>query len=149
MTKELFVLSDRVIGRVVQGDRARMAFTPDEAWRKIRGAYPLSLSRQLAALQRQHDVVSTQVGAFYRTTKSCSIAGRGNSRTGGTEMAKREIDLDRQRRPWPEWSEFVDLPGVVAVCARRSLPLVKQGFGAATSGRALGHQGSDVLNRSR
>ena len=44
MSKELLVLlSDRVIGRVTQDDRARLSFIYDEAWRDIRGAYPLSL----------------------------------------------------------------------------------------------------------
>jgi HipA-like protein len=44
MSKELCVLlSGRVIGRVIQDDRAKLTFTYDDAWRDVRGSYPLSL----------------------------------------------------------------------------------------------------------
>lgn len=62
MSKELFVLlSDRVIGRVTQDDRARLSFIYDEAWRDVRGAYPLSLSMPLAAIEHRHDAVSAYI----------------------------------------------------------------------------------------
>lgn len=62
MSKELFVLlSDRVIGRVTQDDRARLSFIYDEAWRDIWGAYPLSLSMPLAAIEHRHDEISAYI----------------------------------------------------------------------------------------
>lgn len=62
MSKELLVLlSDRVIGRVTQDDRARLSFIYDEAWRDIRGAYPLSLSMPLAAIEHRHDEISAYI----------------------------------------------------------------------------------------
>jgi serine/threonine-protein kinase HipA len=58
MSKELIVLlSDRPIGRVIQGERGRLTFTYDEGWRDLRGAYPLSLSMPLAALEHPHDKI--------------------------------------------------------------------------------------------
>lgn len=62
MSKELFVLlSDRVIGRVTQDDRTRLSFNYDEAWRDVRGAYPLSLSMPLAAIEHRHDAISAYI----------------------------------------------------------------------------------------
>lgn len=62
MSKELFaLLSDRVVGRVFQDNRGRLSFTYDEAWREIRGAYPLSLSMPLAALEHGHDAISAYI----------------------------------------------------------------------------------------
>lgn len=62
MSRELFVLlSDRVIGRVAQDDRARLSFNYDEAWRDVRGAYPLSLSMPLAAIEHRHDAISAYI----------------------------------------------------------------------------------------
>lgn len=58
MSKELVVLlSGRPSGRVVQDARGRLTFTYDEAWRETRGAYPLSLSMPLAALEHPHDKI--------------------------------------------------------------------------------------------
>jgi len=58
MSKELIVLlSDRPVGRVIQGERGLLTFTYDEAWRDLRGAYPLSLSMPLAALEHPHDKI--------------------------------------------------------------------------------------------
>lgn len=62
MSKELHVLlSNRVIGHVVQDARGRLSFTYDEAWREVRGAYPLSLSMPLAALEHGHDEISAYI----------------------------------------------------------------------------------------
>ena len=62
MSKKLFVLlSGRAIGRVAQDDRGKLSFTYDEAWRDIRGAYPLSLSMPLAALEHRHDAISSYI----------------------------------------------------------------------------------------
>ncbi|HVI98275.1 MAG TPA: type II toxin-antitoxin system HipA family toxin [Sphingomonas sp.] len=62
MSKELFVLlSNRVVGRVIQDDRGKLSFTYDEAWRDIRGSYPLSLSMPLAALEHRHDEISAYI----------------------------------------------------------------------------------------
>lgn len=62
MSKELHVLlSNRVIGRVAQDVRGRLSFTYDEAWREVRGAYPLSLSMPLAALEHDHDEISAYI----------------------------------------------------------------------------------------
>lgn len=59
MSKELSVLlSNRVVGRVIQDDRGKLSFTYDEAWRDVRGSYPLSLSMPLAALEHRHDEIS-------------------------------------------------------------------------------------------
>ena len=58
MTKELAVLlSDRAIGRVNQDERGKLSFTYDPAWRDTPGAYPLSLSMPLAALEHPHDKI--------------------------------------------------------------------------------------------
>ncbi|HWK66352.1 MAG TPA: type II toxin-antitoxin system HipA family toxin [Rhizobiaceae bacterium] len=62
MSKELFVLlSNRVVGRVIQEDRGKLSFTYDEAWRDIRGSYPLSLSMPLAALEHRHNEISAYI----------------------------------------------------------------------------------------
>ncbi|OJU15152.1 MULTISPECIES: type II toxin-antitoxin system HipA family toxin [unclassified Sphingomonas] len=62
MSKELFVLlSDRVVGRVTQDDRARFSFIYDEGWRDVRGTYPLSLSMPLAAIEHRHEAISAYV----------------------------------------------------------------------------------------
>lgn len=62
VSKELFVLlSNRVVGRVIQKDRGKLSFTYDEAWRDIRGSYPLSLSMPLAALEHRHDEISAYI----------------------------------------------------------------------------------------
>lgn len=62
MSKDLFVLlSNRVVGRVIQDDRGKLAFTYDESWRDIRGSYPLSLSMPLAALKHRHDAISAYI----------------------------------------------------------------------------------------
>lgn len=62
MSKELFVLlSNRVVGRVIQDDRGKLSFTYDEAWRDIRGSYPLSLSMPLAALEHRHNEISAYI----------------------------------------------------------------------------------------
>jgi serine/threonine-protein kinase HipA len=58
VTKELAVLlSDRAIGRVNQDERGKLSFTYDPAWRDTPGAYPLSLSMPLAALEHPHDKI--------------------------------------------------------------------------------------------
>ena len=58
MTKELAVLlSDRAIGRVNQDERGKLSFTYDPAWRDTPGAYPLSMSMPLAALEHPHDKI--------------------------------------------------------------------------------------------
>lgn len=58
MTKELVVLlSDRAIGRVNQDERGKLSFTYDPAWRDTPGAYPLSMSMPLAALEHPHDKI--------------------------------------------------------------------------------------------
>jgi serine/threonine-protein kinase HipA len=62
VSKELFVLlSNRVVGRVIQEDRGKLSFTYDEAWRDIRGSYPLSLSMPLAALEHRHNEISAYI----------------------------------------------------------------------------------------
>jgi len=62
VSKELFVLlSDRVVGRVTQDDRARFSFIYDEGWRDVRGTYPLSLSMPLAAIEHRHEAISAYV----------------------------------------------------------------------------------------
>lgn len=62
MSKDLFVLlSDRVVGRVTQDDRARFSFIYDEGWRDVRGTYPLSLSMPLAAIEHRHEAISAYV----------------------------------------------------------------------------------------
>lgn len=62
MSKELFVLlSNRVVGRVIQDDRGKLSFTYDDAWRDIRGSYPLSLSMPLAALEHRHNEISAYI----------------------------------------------------------------------------------------
>ncbi len=62
MSKELHVLlSNRMIGRVIQDERGRLNFTYEEGWRDVRGAYPLSLSMPLAALSHRHDAISAFV----------------------------------------------------------------------------------------
>lgn len=56
MTKELVVLlSDRAIGRVNQDERGQLSFRYHPEWRDTPGAYPLSLSMPLAALDHPHD----------------------------------------------------------------------------------------------
>jgi serine/threonine-protein kinase HipA len=58
VTKELVVLlSDRAIGRVNQDERGKLSFTYDPAWRDTPGAYPLSMSMPLAALEHPHDKI--------------------------------------------------------------------------------------------
>lgn len=58
MTKELVVLlSDRAIGRVNQDDRGKLSFSYHPEWRDTPGAYPLSLSMPLAALDHPHDKI--------------------------------------------------------------------------------------------
>lgn len=58
MTKDLFVLlSDRVIGHVRQDERGRLSFRYRPEWRDTPGAYPLSLSMPLAALDHPHDKI--------------------------------------------------------------------------------------------
>jgi len=58
VTKELAVLlSDRAIGRVNQDERGKLSFTYDPAWRDTPGAYPLSMSMPLAALEHPHDKI--------------------------------------------------------------------------------------------
>jgi len=62
VSKELFVLlSNRVVGRVTQDDRGKLSFAYEEAWREVRGSYPLSLSMPLAALEHRHDAVSAYI----------------------------------------------------------------------------------------
>ena len=62
MSKELHVLlSSRIVGRVTQDGKGRLSFTYDEAWREVRGAYPLSLSMPLAALEHHHDEISAYI----------------------------------------------------------------------------------------
>lgn len=55
------MLSGRVVGRVIQDDRAKLEFTYDEGWRDVRGAYPLSFSMPLAALAHRHDQISAYI----------------------------------------------------------------------------------------
>lgn len=58
MTKDLIVLlGEHEIGRVRQDQRGKLKFTYEEAWREMRGAYPLSLSMPLAASDHGHDVI--------------------------------------------------------------------------------------------
>lgn len=58
MSKELVVLlSNRLVGKVVQDAQGRLTFTYEEAWREVRGSYPLSLSMPLAALEHPHDKI--------------------------------------------------------------------------------------------
>ncbi len=58
MNRELIVLlSDRPVGRVIQDRRGRLSFAYDEAWRETRGAYPLSLSMPLAAIEHPHTAI--------------------------------------------------------------------------------------------
>jgi serine/threonine-protein kinase HipA len=62
VSKGLFVLlSNRVVGRVIQNDRGKLSFTYDEAWRDTRGSYPLSLSMPFAALEHRHDEISAYI----------------------------------------------------------------------------------------
>ena len=58
MTKDLVVLlSDRVIGHVRQDERGKLSFRYHPEWRDTPGAYPLSLSMPLAALDHPHDKI--------------------------------------------------------------------------------------------
>lgn len=62
MSKELFVLlPNRVVGRMTQDERGKLSFAYEEAWREVRGSYPLSLSMPLAALEHRHDAVSAYI----------------------------------------------------------------------------------------
>jgi len=55
MSPELVAVTNgREIGRVVRDGRGRLTFVYAEAWRRARGAYPLSLTMPLAAAEHGH-----------------------------------------------------------------------------------------------
>lgn len=58
MTDELVtLLAGRMIGTVRQDRRGRLSFTYDEHWRETTGAYPLSLSMPLAAVEHSQQPI--------------------------------------------------------------------------------------------
>ena len=54
MSELIALLNGREIGRVTRNNRGRLAFGYAEEWRAARGAYPLSLSMPLAAVEHGH-----------------------------------------------------------------------------------------------
>jgi serine/threonine-protein kinase HipA len=60
MTEELIaLLAGHEVGRVRRDKRGKLTFIYDERWRETEGAYPLSLSMPLAAVEHGTDVVES------------------------------------------------------------------------------------------